>query len=557
VLLASACTLGDEPPPEDTAPSGELSVLSLGPVATWDPQRMATSQDVAFASRVFLRTLTAYPPGPDAAAQRAVVGDLATDTGTADDSRKLWSFTLRSGVTWQDGSPVTCADVKYGVSRSFAEPFASEGLNYPTAYLDIPRKVDGSSTFTGPGSKDKTARAAFDRAVTCDGQTVRFRLSIPMLDFNQVVASPAFAPFKESKDEGKDGTYAVYSAGPYRLKGSWDPSSGGTFERNPAWKQDSDPFRRALPDTIRYVEGTESQTAVQQVLGDEPAHRQSVTLDSAPPAMQQHVLSDSSLRARSVDPAGQFTDYLAPNFAKGVMRNADVRRALALATNREGYVTALGGSSSASAATSLIGPALPGHRPEDPAAAKGDPAGARAALQGSGLTLPVSIRVAYRSTPIADKAMAALANGWEEAGFAVTLQPVEKDYFGVIAAPARVDQTDVFWANWAPAWPSAATVVPPLFDSRLNLSEDGAGRDYGRFSDPKVDAEITRINNLGDREQQASAWADLDRTLAQRGVYVALAQRRSLFVAGTKVTGLAANEAIGGFVDLAATGVAK
>ena len=43
----------------------------------------------------------------------------------------------------------------------------------------------------------------------------------------------------------------------------------------------------ALPESIRYVEGTESQTAVQQVLGDDPAHRQSVTLDSAPPAMQQ------------------------------------------------------------------------------------------------------------------------------------------------------------------------------------------------------------------------------------------------------------------------------
>jgi peptide/nickel transport system substrate-binding protein len=38
-------------------------------------------------------------------------------------------------------------------------------------------------------------------------------------------------------------------------------------------------------------------------------------------------------------------------------------------------------------------------------------------------------------------------------------------------------------------------------------------------------------------------------------VFVALAQRRALFVAGSAVTGLAANEALGGFVDLAAVGV--
>jgi peptide/nickel transport system substrate-binding protein len=522
---------------------------------------MSTPHDVAFAGRVFLRTLTAFPPGPDAAAQRAVIGDLATDAGTPDTSRKVWRFTLRDGPTWQDGSPVTCEDVRYGVSRSFAEPYASEGLNYPTAYLDIPRRADGTSTYSGPfGKGDKAAKAgqaAFDKAVSCSGSTVTFRLSVPVLDFGQVVASPAFAPVKKSEDKGEDGTYTVFSAGPYVLKGDWDPSTGGTFERNPKWDKGSDPIRKALPDTISYVEGTESQTAVQQVLGDDPSHRQSVTLDSAPPAMQQTVLSDSALRARSVNPSGLFVDYLAPNVAAGVMRDPKVREALALATSREGYVTALGGPSTATATTTLIGPALPGHRDAEPQGGpSGDPAAARAALQESGLTLPVKIRVAYRSTPTADKAMAALRNGWEEAGFAVTLQPVEKDYFTTIADPDRKKETDDFWANWAPAWPSASTVLPPLFDSRLNLTSGGAGRDYGWFADAKVNAEISRISALPDAGQQAEAWADLDASLAQRGAFVALAQRRSLYVSGSKVTGLAANEALGGFVDLAGIGVA-
>ena len=41
----------------------------------------------------------------------------------------------------------------------------------------------------------------------------------------------------------------------------------------------------------------------------------------------------------------------------------------------------------------------------------------------------------------------------------------------------------------------------------------------------------------------------------RRGVYVALAQHRALYVAGSDVEGLAVNDALGGYVDLAAVAV--
>jgi peptide/nickel transport system substrate-binding protein len=554
VLATAACTKGSDEPADGGVP-GRLSVLSLGPVATWDPQRLSTPQDIAFAGRTFIRTLTAHPAGPDAAGRREVVGDLATDAGTHDKSLKVWSFTLRDGLAWQDGTPITCADVSYGVSRSFAKPFATEGLTYPLAYLDIPRRPDGTSTYAGPWQG--SGQAAYDRAVSCKGSTVTFRLSAPMVDFDQVVALPVFAPVKKANDRGDKDPYAVFSSGPYQLKGGWDPSAGGTFVRNPHWDRASDPIRKAGPESVEYVEGTESQTAVQQVINDEGDRKRAVTLDSAPPAMQQHVLSDDGLRKRAINPTGQFVDYLAPSTASGVMRIPEVRKALALATNREGYITALGGPSAAEPAYSLIGPGLPGHSDADPVAGgpTGDTARARTELAASGLTLPVKIRVAYRSTPTADKAMAALSNGWEDAGFTVELQPVGKDYFESISRPGQTRRTDVFWANWAPAWPSASTVIPPLFDSRLNLTSSGTGRDLGGFADAAVDREISRISTLADRDAQAAAWAKLDASLASRGAFVALAQRRSMFIAGTSVTGLSANEALGGFVDLATVGV--
>lgn len=545
---------GGSPGPAGDDDGDQLRLLSLGPVVTWDPQRMATGSDMAVAGRLFMRTLTAFPSGPDAAAQRALVGDLATSTGEADKELRVWTFPLRPGVKWQDGSALTCEDIRYGISRSFAEPFSTEGLNYPLAYLDIPRRPDGTSTYQGPYSG--VGQKGFDQAVSCKGQNITFRLTQPAPDFDQVVSLPAFAPVKKSQD-GKDDTHAVFSSGPYRLQGRWSPSSGGTFVRNPHWERATDPVRAAQPTSIRYEQGVESQAAAQRVMADAPAHRTALTLDAAPPAVQQHIAGDEALEARSVSVPGAFIDYLAPNLKSPVMSQALVRQALALATNREGYVNALGGPTSADAAYSLIGPALPAYRGSDSTrtAGRGDSARARALLQENRITLPVPVRVAYRSTPTADKAMAALASGWEEAGFAVQLQPVVKDYFGTISDPAQSAKTDVFWANWAPVLPTATTVIPPLFDSRVNLSAAGTGRDYGSFHDARVNAEIDRISRIADPGEQAAAWTALDADLAKRVAYIALAQRRSVFIAGSEVRNLSANEALGGFVDLAAVEV--
>jgi peptide/nickel transport system substrate-binding protein len=60
---------------------------------------------------------------------------------------------------------------------------------------------------------------------------------------------------------------------------------------------------------------------------------------------------------------------------------------------------------------------------------------------------------------------------------------------------------------------------------------------------------------MPDAAARDRAWAALDATLVRRGVYVALAQHRALYVAGSGVEGLAVNDALGGYVDLAAVAV--
>jgi peptide/nickel transport system substrate-binding protein len=569
LVVAGVFALGGNAPadPEKATPTsavgdrvdtdgGTLHALSLGPVVTWDPQRIASRDDVAFAGRVFARTLTAYPPNTDPDQQSRLVGDLATTTGTPGKDLKTWSFTLREGVRWQDGSPVTCEDVAYGISRTFATDVVKGGPTDALAVLAIPRQPDGTSTYTGPyatGAAAAAAQKAFDKAVSCSGQTITFTLSTPLSDFNELVSQPAFGPVKKSADRGAEGTYDVFSAGPYMLKGAWTPGSGGTWVRNPNWNRSSDPVRRAHPDQIQYQEGLDTQTVAQQLMADGDTGKVSVSLGSAPPAIQQHITAVASLEERSVNPRTGVVDYLVPNARSKVFADEKVRLALAAATNRDAYVTAIGGATAADPAMSLVPKSLPAGHESDPVGAgtKGDAAKAKAMLTQAGVTTPLRFTVAYRSNPTADKAMAALVAGWRLAGFDPQTKPIADDYFTAISDPALADQVDVFWSNWAPAWASASTILPPLFDSSINITKVGPGRDYGYWADKDLDARMAKVNTIADRTAREKAWADIDASLMAKGAYIGLAERRALYMAGSDVRNLSANTVAGGVVEFA------
>jgi len=558
-LAATSCSvrLASDVRPTSARPGaarGTLYMLHLGPVDSWDPQRLFVAADMAFAGRVFERTLTAWAPATGQDTLPDLAPDLATDTGTVAAGGRAWSFTLRSDATWQDGKPVTCADVKYGVSRTFATRQITGGPTYALALLDVPRNTDGSSTFAGPYVK--TGQAAFDKAVTCSGQTITFKLATPMPDFNQVVALPAFGPVRADKDHGATSTTEIFSNGPYMLRGAWRPSSGATFVRNPHWDARTDPIRKAHPEQIDFHEGVPVETAVSRIMTNEGSDSFAVTADSAPPVLQNNIMSTPALKARSTNPRAPFVDYLLPNFDRPTMTNLTVRQALAVATNREAYVTALGGDTAAEATYAMINKSLPAHQDFNPldVPLRGDAAGARTLLRASGLALPVSITVAYRKGSIADKAMAALQQGWEAAGFAVTLEGLD-NYFATIATVQNSRKYDVMWAVGSAEWPSGSSVIPSLFDSRVNLTASSSGQDYGRFSSPGFNAKIDAAALIPDASERERAWGDLDKELSTRVAAIALTNQKSVFVHGAGVRNYIDNQALGGTVDLATVAV--
>ncbi|MFZ0531131.1 MAG: ABC transporter substrate-binding protein [Propionicimonas sp.] len=529
---------------------GTLNVLSGTATEHWDPQRVYVGVNIASGNRLFTRTLTTFGPVAKDGDQATLVADAATDTGTASDGGKTWKFTLKDGIKWEDGKAVTAADFAYGISRTFAVDVITGGPNYAIAFLDIPKNSDGSSKYAGPYAK--TGQDLFDKAVVVDGNSITFKLNQPVNDFNMAVTMTAFAAFRADKDQGDKSNFQIFSDGPYKLDGSWTTNQGGTFVRNENWDPATDTIRKAYPDKIVWDESLTQETLYERLIANQGDDQNAITFDQAPVTALANVASGADGRYSNV--ASPYTRYLVPNFKSKVFSNDKAREALAMATDRSAYVTAAGGDQVVQATNSLINPALQAF-PNTPLAAgdKGDPEKAKALLAEAGLTAPVKINVAYRKNDTLDKVFSGLKTGWDAAGFETNLVGIPADqYYSTAQSPESATKYDAYWAGWGADWPSGSTVIPPLLDSRVNISAGGPGQDYGYFDNAEFNAGIDKAYAIADQAEREKAWGALDTEAVTKHVAVIpLINDKFIFVHGSNVEGAVVNTTFTGYYDLA------
>ncbi|TDD86855.1 hypothetical protein E1293_08935 [Actinomadura darangshiensis] len=94
-----------------TCQGGTLTVLNQSGLTEFDPARLYTSGGGALPTLVY-RTLATRQRAPGEAGTKPVP-DLATDLGKPSDDAKTWTYTLKDGLKFDDGTPITSKDVKY------------------------------------------------------------------------------------------------------------------------------------------------------------------------------------------------------------------------------------------------------------------------------------------------------------------------------------------------------------------------------------------------------------------------------------------------------------
>jgi peptide/nickel transport system substrate-binding protein len=511
---------------------GTLTMLSLNQEFTdLDPQRAYTGEDISMLNAWMTRSLTAYKISRDEKEQSKLVPDMATDTGTALNGGKDWEFTLRDGMKWQDGSPVTCEDLKYGVSRTFATDVIVGGPTYAIQYLDIPQDADGNSVYKGPYVTKGNDTAAFDKAVVCEGQKITFHLNKPIGDFNYAVTL-GFGAVPKAADTGEKYTREIQSNGPYKIQ-EYTKGNQMVLVRNENWSPDTDKYRPAYPDKIVVKFGLDQSVIDQRIIADSGADQQAIMRESLLSSDLATVFNDPRYADRRVEAFSPFVIYRVIDVKK--VPNLKQRQAIAVALDRAQLRKIAGGTFAGDIADGVIKPNLAlDYAPSgmwDGMYGKtipdsGDPEYAKQLIQESGEPMP-TITYSYSQNPDADKAAASIKASLGKAGINVKLNPIEASaYYTTIFNPDRA--TELMNNGWGPDWPNASTVIPPLFTPN-------GGWDVGEVNDKAYNAKVNEALSETDRNKQADMWKALNKEAMEQAWVVPTLFEKDLRLGGSKI----------------------
>ncbi|MFH8934844.1 ABC transporter substrate-binding protein [Streptomyces griseosporeus] len=521
VLAAGAAACGPEDNGAqgaggDSAPhkGGTLTVLNSQPQEDFDPARLYTSGGGNVPSLVF-RTLTTRNR-ENGAAGAQVVPDLATDTGRPNKDATVWTYTLKAGLKYEDGTPITSADIKYGIERSFA-PELSGGAPYLRDWLV------GAADYQGP-YKDKKGLDAIE---TPDERTVVFHLNKPEGEFPYLATQTQFTPVPKSKDTGTKYEEHPVSSGPYKVVSNDNDGERLVLERNPYWSGSTDAERKAYPDRIDVRSGFDSAVINQRLSASQGKDAAAVTTDTnLGPAELAKVTGDKELAARVGTGHFGYTNYLAFNPTVKPFDNVKVRQAIAYAVDRSSVVNAAGGSALAEPATTFLPNQKSfGYTPYDlfPAGPSGDPAKARQLLKEAGYANGLTITLTHSNSKdfeTSPEIATAVQDALKKAGIKVELKGLEDNDYSSRIHDVRTEP-GLFLAHWGADWPSGGPFLAPIFDGR-QIVKKGANFNTGLLDDKSVNAEIDAINKLTDLDAAAERWGALDKKIGEKALVVPL-----------------------------------
>jgi peptide/nickel transport system substrate-binding protein len=456
--------------------------------------------------RLYGRSLVMFKsaPGKDGA---TLVPDLAESLGKSSDNAKTWTYTLRKGVKFEDGTPVTSKDVKYAVERSLDKTTFPNGPTYFNDFLDL----QGYTTPYEDPSPDKLGLKAIE---TPDDQTIVFKLKSPFSGFDYFAQLPSTIPVPAAKDTGSKYKEHVVSTGPYMFDTN-ELGKAFTLKRNPNWDPATDPNRPALPD--RYE-------VTLNVNADDVDNRlQSGDLDvsiegtGVQPAAQGKILADPTLKANTDSAVVARLWYTAINGDVAPLDNIECRKAVLYAVDKTGYQRAYGGATGGDIATNLLPPVIPGAQAFDTYATpnnQGDIDKAKQALQACGQPNGFKTSISYRAERPKEKATAeSLQQSLARAGIQTDLKPYPLgDYLKLYAGKpdfAKSNGLGLMVYGWGADWPDGYGFLAQIVDSRVIRAT--GGNSNLSVKDPAVDALLDKALTTTDTTAREAIWVDIDK----------------------------------------------
>ncbi|MEW2509661.1 ABC transporter substrate-binding protein [Streptomyces sp. NPDC046870] len=496
-----ADSVGPAPEVAGAVKGGTIYSLDQFDMDHMDPAQIYVSTEGAITVPI-MRGLTGYKI--DEKGGCTLVGDAATDAGTMKNGGKTWSFTLKDGIKWEDGSDVSLDDVRHTFERLFAS-FITEGPRYVQQWLV------GGDKYKGPYDGKHL------ESIEVSGKTITFHLTEARTDFNYTLAMRGYSLVPKKHDTKEKYDKRPFSCGPYKI-GDRKIGKSLTYVRNEHWDAKTDPIRNAYPDKFVFQFGFELIASTDRYIADKgnDQYTMSIFNEVAPERIAQ-VLTNAKLKQRVLTQVDTVTYYWPINTTR--IKDVKVRQAINWAWPHLQLQTIRGGKATSELATTILSPVTPGYQKFDLYGTDkkpgGDPAKAKALLKEAG-KLGQKLVIAYQHSDNAVKSAVAIKNALEAAGFQVVNKQVDKSTF--YTQIGKIDNDyDLFAAGWSPDWPNGYSVFYPCWSGK-NI---GDGRsNYAQLNDPSVNKAIDAAAKIADPEEANKAWGNVDRQIMELAAVV-------------------------------------
>jgi len=527
---------------------GTLNLWSSTDVDSLDPGR-AYYASVWNYERFYARTLLAFDGKPGKEGLK-LVPDLAAAQPEIAADGKTYTFKLKSGLKFEDGSPITTKDIKYGIERIFAQDVVAGGPTY------LINSLDQGQNYKGPYTDSDPNKLGLKTVETPDDTTIVFHLAAPDSSFPFLLAMGSASPVPQKLDTGAKYGDKPVSSGPYKFK-SVEPGKGYELVRNENWDPASDPFRKALPDVVKLTITTNADDMdARQLDGTADLDWAQTGLSQA---AQAKVLTDPALKANTDDPYNGFIRFISIVPKVAPFDNIHCRKAVMYAADTTALQTARGGSVAGSTFGSMLPPNILGSDDYDPfELTKGKPNldKAKAELKECGKPDGFTTTIAVRG------------NKAKEVNSAVALQTALK----AINVTVNVDQYDgkllasvagspdtvhskgygLIVAGWGADYPNGAGYMQPLMDGRF-ITKTG-NSNYPETNDPAINALFDKAAAEKDPAKAAELYKQINHTVVDSAVWLPIVADKALNYRNPRLTNVFVNDAFGE-VDFQALGV--
>lgn len=489
VALTTTVALSATSSPTSAREGGifRISLPGLAGLDNMDPALSFTPAGWGLLDTVCAR-LMAYPDKPPPAGLR-LEPEVAAAPPAVSQDLKTFTFRLRTGFRFSDGSPVRASAFARAINRTLAPSMKSPGVLFTRHIVGAADVLAGKRT---------TASGVVARG---DTLTVRFMRATP--EFPALTALPYFCAVPPTLPVDTEGIGVFPTAGPYRVT-EYRPGERVVIRRNPYYGGsrphhvdgfDVDLSAASPDEPIRLIERGEA---------DWTASLMPVFLNPALGLEAKYGIN----RTRFFSQPGLTLRMLAFNTSRPLFRNNPaLRKAVNLALDRKALLAISGGPLAGRLTDQYIPPLVPGFRDGDVyPLERADLERARELTRGN---LRGGKAILYTNDAPPPMAVAQLAKQQlAQIGLEIEISPVpvhsaSAAYLDGLTRPGA--EWDIALVVWTPNVPDAQVYLDLLLDSH-----NVGGTNVAGFSSAAFDRELRRAARVPQARQRQLAYGSLD-----------------------------------------------